>query len=323
MTEEAGLKMENPAAENSYADNAGAGNSYAENPGAADSGVGKTAVVTGGSGGIGFVVARELARRGMRVLLAGRHPGRTPAAVERINADAVNVPGGGPAVEPLLADLSSLGEIARLAGEIAGRAGRLELLVNNAGAIFLKRQQSVDGFELTFALNHLGYFALTHRLLPLLRESAPARVVNVASSSHWQAGEFPVEELPNPPRYRGFRAYARSKLGNVLFTYELARRLAGTGVTANAVHPGLVATRIMRNNGLVGRVGNWFIARRGISVEQGAAGPLYLAAAPEAASLNGQYFDRTQAAESSPESYNPETAARLWRLSQQLTGLGG
>ena len=163
---------------------------------------------------------------------------------------------------------------------------------------------------------------MTHRLLPLLRESAPARIVNVASSSHWQAGEFPVEELPQPPRYRGYRAYARSKLGNVLFTYELARRLAGTGVTANAVHPGLVATNIMANNGLIGRLGNWFIARRGIGVEQGAAGPLHLAAAPEAEGRNGQYFDQTQPAESSPQSYNRELAGRLWRLSQQLTGLG-
>lgn len=298
-----------------------------ENPAAENSCAGKIGVVTGGSGGIGFVVARELARRGMRVLLVGRHPARTAAAAERIAAVipaniAGNIAGGGPAVEPLLADLSSLGEIERLAAEIGRRAGRLELLVNNAGAIFLKRRASADGLELTFALNHLGYFALTHRLLPLLRAAAPARIVNVASSSHWQAGEFPIEELPQPPRYRGYRAYARSKLGNVLFTYELARRLAGTGVTANAVHPGLVGTNIMANNGLIGRLGNWFIARRGIGVEQGAAGPLHLAAAPEVEGLNGQYFDQTQPAESSPQSYDRELAGRLWRLSQQLTGLG-
>lgn len=298
--------------------------SITENTAAENSCYGKTGVVTGGSGGLGFVVARELARRGMQVLLVGRHPART-AAAERIAAaiPASVGSGGGAAVEPLLADLSSLREIERLAGEIGRRAGRLELLVNNAGAIFLKRQRSADGLELTFALNHLGYFALTHRLLPLLRASAPARIVNVASSSHWQAGELAPEELPHPPRYRGYRAYARSKLGNVLFTYELARRLAGTGVTANAVHPGLVATNIMANNGLVGRLGNWFIARRGIGVEQGAAGPLYLAAAPEAEGLNGQYFDQTQPAESSPQSYNPELAARLWELRRQLTGLGG
>lgn len=295
-----------------------------ENTAAGNSCAGKTGVVTGGSGGIGFVVARELARRGMRVVLVGRHPARTAAAAERIAAAIpINVAGGGAAVEPLLADLSSLGEIEGLAAEIGRRAGRLELLVNNAGAIFLKRRMSADGLELTFALNHLGYFALTHRLLPLLRASAPARIVNVASSSHWQAGELAPEELPQPPRYRGYRAYARSKLGNVLFTYELARRLAGTGVTANAVHPGLVATNIMANNGLIGRLGNWFIARRGIGVEQGAAGPLHLAAAPEAEGRNGQYFDQTQPAESSPQSYDPDLAARLWRLSQQLTGLGG
>lgn len=298
-----------------------------DNTAAENSCAGKTGVVTGGSGGIGFVVARELARRGMRVLLVGRHPARTAAAAERIAAAiparvAGGIPGGGAAVEPLLADLSSLREIERLAAEIGRRTRRLELLVNNAGAIFLKHQMSADGFELTFALNHLGYFALTHRLLPLLQAAAPARIVNVASSSHWQAGEFRPEELPHPPRYRGYRAYARSKLGNVLFTYEMARRLAGTGVTANAVHPGLVATNIMANNGLLGRLGNWFIARRGLSVEQGAAGPLHLAAAPEAKGLNGRYFDQTQPAESSPQSYDPELAARLWRLSHQLTGLG-
>ena len=177
---------------------------------------GKTCLITGGSDGIGYSAARELARMGARVVILGRNAAKTDAAVQRIIAET-----GNRAVERLLADLSSQREVRRVAAETLERLPRLDVLLNNAGAIFLSNRRSVDGLEMTFALNHIGYFLLTNLLLERLRESAPARVINVSSSSHGSPGRFRLEDLPKPGSNRGYRAYGRSKLCNILFTYEL------------------------------------------------------------------------------------------------------
>ena len=286
---------------------------------------GKTCLITGGSDGIGYAAARELARMGARVVIMGRDVAKTGAAVKRIAAET-----GNPGVKGLLADLSSQREVRRVAAEALELLPRLDVLLNNAGAIFLSNRRSADGLEMTFALNHLGYFLLTGLLLERLRRSAPARIINVSSSSHGSPGKFRLEDLPKPgagssplrivARGRGYRAYGRSKLCNILFTYELARRLEGANVTVNALHPGLVRTNIARNNGLLGRVVNAFIGVRGVGVGRGAETLVYLASSPEVAGVTGKYFVDCRATPSSALSYDTELAADLWELSERLTG---
>ncbi len=288
---------------------------------------GKTCLITGGSDGIGYVAARELARLGAQVVIMGRDAAKTGAAVKRIAAET-----GNPGVTGLLADLSSQREVRRVAAEALELLPRLDVLLNNAGAIFLSNRRSADGLELTFALNHLGYFLLTGLLLERLRQSAPARIINVSSSSHGSPGKFRLEDLPKPgagasplrfvTRGRGYRAYGRSKLCNILFTYELARRVEGANVTVNALHPGLVRTNIARNNGLLGRVVNAFIGVRGVDAGRGAETLVYLASSPEVAGVTGKYFVDCRATPSSALSYDPELAANLWELSERLTGGG-
>ena len=196
---------------------------------------------------------------------------------------------------------------------------RLDVLVNNAGAAFLSRRRSIDGIEMTFALNHLGYFLLTTLLLDLLKRSSPARIVNVASAAHSSAGNFRLEDLPSPERGSSLRAYGRSKLCNILFTYELARRLGGSGVTVNALHPGLVRTNIARNNGLLGRMVNLLIGARGVNAAKGAETVVYLAASQEVEGLTGKYFTDRRAVPSSALSYDDGLASALWKLSERLT----
>ena len=217
---------------------------------------GKTCLITGGSDGIGYVAARELARLGAQVFIVGRNAFKTKDAVERILDET-----GNREVRYLLADLSSQADVRRLADQVKEQIPRLDVLLNNAGAIFLSNRSSVDGIEMTFALNHLGYFLLTTLLLDLLKDSAPARIVNVSSSSHGSPGEFQLEDLPQPGKSGGYRAYGRSKLCNLWFTYELARRLEGSAVAVNALHPGLVRTNIARNNGVPGPCGQLLYRR--------------------------------------------------------------
>ena len=275
---------------------------------------GKTCLITGGSDGIGYAAARELARLGAKVVIVGRNAAKTDDAVQRITAET-----GNPAVDRLLADLSSQREVRRLAAEALERLPRLDVLLNNAGAIFLSNQRSVDGLEMTFALNHIGYFLLTTLLLDRLRQSAPSRIINVSSSSHGSPGRFRLEDLPKPGSNRGYRAYGRSKLCNILFTYELARRLEGEDITVNALHPGLVQTNIARNNGLLGRVVNFFIGARGMDADKGAETLVYLAASPDVEGVTGRFFVDCRAVPSSALSYDTELAARLWDMSESLT----
>ena len=275
---------------------------------------GKVCLITGGSDGIGYAAALELARMGATVVIAGRNAEKTETAADTIRRDTGNY-----SVSFLLADLSSQREVRRLALEVREKLPRLDVLLNNAGAIFLSRRTSVDGVEMTFALNHLGYFLLTSLLLDLLADSAPARIINVSSSSHYSAGNFQLEDLPKSGSGRSYLAYGRSKLCNVLFTYELARRLAGSGVTVNALHPGLVRTRIARNNGILGRVANFFIGVRGVNATRGAETLVYLASSPAVETVTGKFFIDCRAVPSSQLSYDADLAADLWDLSERLT----
>jgi retinol dehydrogenase-12 len=204
-------------------------------------------MVTGATSGIGAVTARALAEKGAAVVVVGRDAEKSEATVNLIQQQT-----GNPRVEYLLADLSVQEEIRRLAERFKSRYQRLHVLVNNAGAFFMSRQLSADGLEMTFALNHLAYFLLTHLLLDILKASAPARIVNVSSNGH-RGMKINLEDLKSQGRYAPMQAYGQSKLANLLFTYELARRLEGSGVTVNALHPGFVATNLAANNGWLAR----------------------------------------------------------------------
>ncbi len=278
---------------------------------------GKICLITGGSDGIGYAASRELARMGARVIIVGRNSSKTEAAVQRIIADTEN-----PAVEYLLADLSSQREVRRVAAEAVELAPYLDVLLNNAGAIFLSDKRSAEGIEMTFALNHLSYFLLTNLLLDHLRKAPRSRIINVSSCAHESPGKFRLEDLPEPSSNGGYPAYKRSKLCNILFTYELARRLEGENITVNALHPGLVRTNIARNNGLLGRVVNFFIGVRGVSPDKGAETPVYLAVSPEVEGVTGKYFVNCRPVSSSGLSYDAQLAARLWDMSASLTNAG-
>ena len=276
---------------------------------------GKVCIVTGAASGIGAVTARALAQRGAAVALVDRAPEKGA-----ITADQIRQQTGNPAVEFMLADLSVQKEVRRLAQQFKSRYQRLDVLVNNAGAIFPQRHESVDGIEMTFALNYLGYFLLTNLLLDTLKASAPARIINVSSRSHARA-QINFDDLQSRSGYRDLKAYAHSKLAIVLFTYELARRLERTGVTANALHPGVVATNFgMNNDGIIGLVIRLF-RQFFISPERGAQTSIYLATSPEVEGVTGKYFVKCKAVPSSPASYDTVTASRLWQVSAAHTNL--
>ncbi|MEP7291122.1 MAG: SDR family oxidoreductase [Chloroflexota bacterium] len=278
---------------------------------------GKIILVTGATNGIGKAAALELAKQGNTVVIVGRNPAKTRETVEAIQQES-----GSSTVESLLADLSSLADVRRLADEFRQRYARLDVLINNAGAYNAQRSETVDGYETTFAVNHLAYFLLTHLLLDMLTASAPARIVNVSSGAH-MGTKLNFDDLQNTQNYgaAGFRAYGQSKLANVLFTYELARRLAGTGVTANVLHPGVVATGFGENNGGILRLVMKVMHRFSITPSKGAETILYLATSPEVEGITGKYWDKCKAIPSSPESYNEADQKRLWDVSAEMTGL--
>jgi len=219
----------------------------------------------------------------------------------------------------LRADLSSQQEVRQLARQFHERYSRLDVLVNNAGGLWMKRQTTVDGLEMTWAVNHLAYFLLTQLLLDVLKASAPARIINVSSRAHQRANLL-FDDLLGERRYGGWNAYCRSKLANLLFTYELARRLQGTGVTVNALHPGFVATGFAGNNGWLGRLFQSLARWTAISPEEGAQTILYLATAPEVANVSGKYFVQKRAVSSSAASSDEAAARRLWQVSLEQTG---
>ncbi len=266
---------------------------------------GKVCLVTGATDGIGRVTARELAAAGAAVIVVGRSQEKSERTVADIKQQT-----GNDHVEYLLADLSSLQQVRDLAAAFLRGHDRLHVLVNNAGAMFTDRRETVDGLELTFALNHLANFLLTNLLLDVLKASAPARIVNVASTYQHP---LDLDDLQNTRDFNGWDAYGQSKLANILFTFELARRLEGTDVTANALNPGFVNSNFQRAAGL---------SMRGhLTPEQGAETSLYLATSPEVASVSGQYFDRKRATRADAQAYDESVQRRLWQISAELTGL--
>ncbi len=276
----------------------------------------KTILITGASAGIGLHSAIGLAKLGAKIVMVGRDKERTTQAVELVKSQT-----GNQAISYLLADLSSLKEVRKLAQEFQNKYDSLDVLLNNAGAIFLTRKVSVDGYEMSVALNHLNYFLLTDLLLDMLKSVPSARIVNVSSRAHYR-GHVNFEDLQSQHGYNGMRAYSQSKLMNVLFTYELARRLQGTHVTANCLHPGFVASNFAGNNGWFVRAAMKFMSGR-ITVEEGARCSIYLASSPEVEGVSGKYFNYdTQETRSSAESYNQSIAKQLWTVSEQLVAIG-
>ena len=272
---------------------------------------GRVCVVTGANSGIGRATALGLARLGARVLMVCRDRAKGEAAQSEIAQETGNAD-----VELLIADLSSQAAIRELSQEIHQRVDHLHVLVNNAGTYLTKRSTTVDGLESTFAINHLGYFLLTDLLLDLLKAGAPSRIINVSSGAHAGA-HLDFDDLQSERSYNGWRAYAQSKLANVLFTNALARRLEGTGVTVNAVHPGVVATNFGRSGGFM-RFGMRVAGRFMLSPEEGADTPLWLASSSEVDGISGKYFVKRKAVRSSPESRDPAFQERLWQVSEEL-----
>ena len=274
---------------------------------------GKTVLVTGATDGIGKETALALAEMGARVILVGRNPEKCARITAQINQRP-----GQDRAEYLVADLSSQAQIRRLADEFKERYPRLDVLVNNAGAFMLKRELTVDGIEMTFALNYLNYFLLTNLLLDVIQASAPARIVNVSSAAH-TSGKLDFDDLQSRRHYSSWAAYSNSKLANVYFTYELARRLEGSRITVDVLHPGFVASNFGKNgSGLLRPIFSisQFFA---ISPQKGAETSVYLASSPEVEGVTGKYYVEKKAVSSSAASYDQEAARRLWQISEEMT----
>lgn len=276
---------------------------------------GKTVVITGGTSGIGAVAAERLAQLGARIVLVARDKIRAEATLARLRESAPHT-----AHSVYYADLTRLAEMKRVATEIAGQEPRIDVLINNAGALFGKRRLTEDGLEYTFALNHMAYFVVTEGLRERLAASAPSRVVSTASAAH-QGTIVDFDDLQSEKGFGARRAYGRSKLYNILFTRELARRLHGTGVTANCLHPGFVATRFAdQSGGLISHF-VWVAKLFAISVDEGARTIVHLASSPSVAEATGQYFYKCQAIAPSPAAQNDRTALLLWERSAALAGM--
>jgi NAD(P)-dependent dehydrogenase (short-subunit alcohol dehydrogenase family) len=274
---------------------------------------GKHILITGATNGIGLAGAEALAALGANVGIVGRSSTRTKIAAARVKA--ASAPGA--TVDALVADLSTQAGVRKLAAEVLDRYPRLDVLINNAGAIYSQRQITTDGIELTWALNHLAPFLLTELLLDRLKQSAPARIITTASRAHHQGGHIPFEDLQAAHSYFGYRRYGQTKLANILFTRELDSRLKGTGVTANCFHPGLVATGFNYNNGLL--MGALMTVAKPIarSPEKGAETLVWLATSPEVEGISGIYFfDKTQRAPSLA-AQDDDAAHRLWQVSEE------
>lgn len=280
----------------------------------------KVVIVTGATNGIGEVTARELAGKGAEVVVISRTLRKLENTVNKIKSET-----GNQNVSYIQADLSSMAEVRRAAAEFKERHNRLDVLVNNAGAFFNERKESVDGYEMTFALNHLNYFLLTHELLDMLKQTADeqgdARIVNVSSNAH-RGATISFDDLQREESYSGFRVYGESKLMNIMFTYELARRLEGTNVTTNALHPGFVNTGFgMNNDGFVKFILNGIQSLFAKSSEEGAQTNIYLASSPQVKGVSGKYFADKEQKASSKASHDVEAQKRLWRISEELTDI--
>ncbi len=273
----------------------------------------KIMIVTGATGGIGLTTARELAATGARVVLVGRSEARLADAVALITQQTPNAQ-----LDTIQADLSSQAEVCVVADTIKQRYDHIDVLINNAGAYYTTLQLSVDGIEMTWALNHMAPFLLTTQLLDLLRASAPARIITVASAAH-QGATIDFDDLEGKKRFSGWKAYGQSKLANIMFTYELANRLLESDVTANCLHPGFVATGFAQNN--AGWFAKFFAVMQrymAITPAQGAETSIFLARSDSVVTTTGRYFDKCKPVPSSKVSYDVTTQRRLWQLSQNM-----
>ena len=276
---------------------------------------GKVVIVTGATSGIGRATAEGLASMGAKLILVGRNEDRLRSTYEDIYRTTGNAD-----LQTVRADLSSMAEVRRLAALLVSAHPHLDVLINNAGTIFGRRELTAEGYERTFALDHLSPFLLTNLLLTPLKATAPSRIITVSSSAH-ATGSIHFNDLMLERGYSAFKAYGQAKLANLLFTYELARRLVGTGITANCVHPGAVRTHFGDEaNGLL-HIGLVVVRPFEISPKQGAQTPIYLASSAEVANVSGKYFVRRRPRSSSAASYDHAAALRLWEMSAKLTGL--
>ncbi|MCX6053443.1 MAG: SDR family oxidoreductase [Chloroflexi bacterium] len=276
--------------------------------------VGKICLVTGATSGIGKVTAIALAAQGANVIITGRNLQKTREAAHQIKLET-----GSESVDYLLADFSDLGQVRKLATEFKERYSRLDVLLNNAGAFFNGHHRTSYGVEETFLVNHLAPFLLTNLLIETLKNSAPARVILVSSDAH-KLATLDFDDLEFNHGFFGIKAYGRSKLANLLFTFELARRLEGTGVSVNAVHPGHVATDIWKTNfSIFGPLLKYITSLIALTPQQGADTLIYLASSPEVAKITGQYFIKRESVPSSPLSLDEETADKLWTVSEKIT----
>ena len=276
---------------------------------------GKVGLVTGATAGIGFATALGLAQQGATVIGVGRNRDKCQIVAAHIRQQTGNT-----AVEFMQADLSSQAEVRRFAEEFKRSHPRLDVLVNNVGAFFMSRRLSVDGIELTWALNYLGVCLLTELLLDTLKASAPSRVVNVSSAMH-SGAQLNFDDLQGERKYSGMKAYGQSKLALLMFTYDLARRLAGTGVTVNALHPGFVASDMYRSSGGFIKLLGPVINLMAVSPEVGAETSIFVATFPEVEGVTGKYFVKKQAVASSSVSHDMTATERLMAITKEMAGL--
>ena len=275
---------------------------------------GLTCLITGATDGIGKETAIELAKKGCNLILIGRNKEKGEKVVEEIRKVADSYVD----IDYFTADLMLMKEVSRVADEVSRKYPKIDVLLNNVGAYFAFRDVTEEGFERTFALNHLGYFLMTKKLLPLVEKSDYKRIVNVSSSAHYGI-DFEFDNMNGEKKYSGFDIYKRSKLANVMFTYELAKRIEGTGITANCLHPGFVSTNFGKNNNFlwrnVIRVAMWLTA---ISVKDGAKTSIHLACSDEVKDITGRFFANSQIKKGSSKAKNEEHNRKLWELSEEF-----
>ena len=273
---------------------------------------GKICLVTGSSSGIGKVTARELARMGTTVVMVCRNRAKGEAAQKEIQEAT-----GSDRVDLLTADLASMADVRRVANDFRQKYTQLHVLIHNAGGVNSQRKLTPDGYETTFAANYLAPFLLTELLLDVLKASAPARIVNVSSTAHTR-GKIDFADLQGEKSYGSWKAYGQAKLALILYTYELARQLQGTGVTVNALHPGVIASNFDQGMDSFTRLGWKLITPFLSSVDQGAQTTLYLATSPQVEGVSGKYFSNRKETRSSSRSYDEATRQRLWQISEEL-----